>query len=29
MVMIFGLIDGWMMSRYGNDIWMDGWMADE
>ena len=29
MVMIFGWMDGWMMSRYGNDIWMDGWMADE
>ena len=26
MVMIFGWIDGWMMSRYGNDIWMDGWL---
>ena len=29
MVMIFGWMDGWLMSRYGNDIWMDGWMADE
>ena len=26
MVMIFGWMDGWLMSRYGNDIWMDGWM---
>ena len=29
MVMIFGWMDGWLMSRYGNDIWIDGWMADE
>ena len=29
MVMIFGWMDGWLMSRYGNDIWIDRWMDDE